>query len=70
MTDDPLRVGVLSFHESKESKAILNAADALGAEPVWLRGDNLLTEFRVDVGRRIDDPSEPIESRLGAAVEE
>ncbi|ATW87251.1 RimK family alpha-L-glutamate ligase [Halohasta litchfieldiae] len=41
MTDDtPVRVGVLSLHTSKETKAILNAVDDLGHESVWLRREN------------------------------
>jgi len=35
------RVGVLSTHNSKETKAILNAVRALGHEPVWLRDENV-----------------------------
>jgi len=38
---DPVRVGVLSLHTSKETKAICNAIEALGHEPVWLRAENL-----------------------------
>ena len=38
--DDPVRVGVLSLHNSKETKAILNAVEDLGHEPVWLRAEN------------------------------
>lgn len=37
------RIGVLSFHNSKETKAILNAIEALGHEPVWLREANMET---------------------------
>jgi len=37
---DPVRVGVLSLHNSKETKAILNAVEDLGHEPVWLRREN------------------------------
>jgi len=40
MTDAPVRVGVLSLHNSKETKAILNAIETLGHEPVWLRSEN------------------------------
>jgi len=41
MTDEaPVRVGVLSLHTSKETKAILNAVEDLGHEPVWLRREN------------------------------
>jgi RimK family alpha-L-glutamate ligase len=35
------RVGVLSTHNSKETKAILNAIRALGHDPVWLRDENV-----------------------------
>jgi RimK family alpha-L-glutamate ligase len=37
---DPVRVGVLSLHNSKETKAILNAVEDLGHVPVWLRREN------------------------------
>lgn len=40
MPDDPVRVGVLSLHNSKETKAICNAVEDLGHEPVWLREEN------------------------------
>ncbi|MFC6732957.1 RimK family alpha-L-glutamate ligase [Haladaptatus sp. DYSN1] len=43
-----LRIGVLSLHSSKETKAILNAIDALGHDPEWLRRDN--TEIRIQDG--------------------
>lgn len=38
--NDSVRVGVLSLHTSKETKAILNAVEDLGHEPVWLRKEN------------------------------
>ena len=34
------RIGVLSLHNSKETKAILNAIEDLGHEPFWLREEN------------------------------
>ena len=34
-------VGVLSHHNSKETKAILNAVEALGHDPVWIRRENV-----------------------------
>ena len=37
---DPVRVGVLSLHNSEETKAILNAVDDLGHEGIWLRREN------------------------------
>lgn len=42
---EAVRVGVLSFHESAESRAILNAVEDLGHEPVWLREQNVLVRF-------------------------
>jgi len=39
MSDD-ITVGVLSLHSSKETKAILNAADAMGYDTAWLRQEN------------------------------
>ncbi|MFB6198500.1 MAG: hypothetical protein ABEI52_09590, partial [Halobacteriaceae archaeon] len=40
------RVGVLSTHNSKETKAILNAVQALGHDPVWIRDENLTSRIR------------------------
>jgi RimK family alpha-L-glutamate ligase len=40
MSNADVRVGVLSLHNSKETKAILNAVEALGHTPVWLRREN------------------------------
>ncbi|MFD1633151.1 RimK family alpha-L-glutamate ligase [Haloplanus ruber] len=39
-SDGGISVGVLSLHNSKETKAILNAVEDLGHEPVWLRQEN------------------------------
>ena len=41
---ETVRVGVLSLHNSKETKAICNAVAALGHEPAWLRSENLRVE--------------------------
>ncbi|MCL9814956.1 RimK family alpha-L-glutamate ligase [Natranaeroarchaeum aerophilus] len=38
--DNDLTVGVLSLHNSKETKAILNAVDDLGYGTEWLRAEN------------------------------
>ncbi|MDH5020295.1 ATP-grasp domain-containing protein [Halobacterium rubrum] len=40
-----VRVGVLSTHNSKETKAILNAVRALGHDPVWLRDENVASRI-------------------------
>jgi RimK family alpha-L-glutamate ligase len=40
-----VRVGVLSTHNSKETKAILNAVRALGHDPVWLRDENVTSRI-------------------------
>lgn len=47
-TEVPVRVGVLSLHNSKETKAILNAVEALGHTPEWLRKENTAIRIRDD----------------------
>ncbi|WP_227354017.1 RimK family alpha-L-glutamate ligase [Haladaptatus salinisoli] len=42
----PVRVGVLSLHNSKETKAICNAIQDLGHRPEWLRQENTAVEIR------------------------
>ncbi len=48
MADDTstVTVGVLGLHSSKESKAILNAVDALGHDTEWLRRENTAVSIR------------------------
>lgn len=58
-----VRVGVLSFHNSKETKAILNAVAALGHQPVWLREDNTRT-WMVDGELRFDPDVDVVVNRL------
>jgi len=51
------RVGVLSTHNSKETKAILNAVRVLGHEPVWIRDENVsswIKDGTVQVSPRVD----------------
>jgi RimK family alpha-L-glutamate ligase len=56
-------VGVLGLHNSKETKAILNAADALGAGTEWLRREN--TELWVEDGRlRLEPDVDVVLNRL------
>jgi RimK family alpha-L-glutamate ligase len=45
MDERAVRVGVLSLHNSKETKAILNAVEALGHDPAWLRSENTTVRF-------------------------
>ena len=52
---DPVRVGVLSLHDSKETKAILNAVEALGHHPEWLREENTVVRFDGDSVRLTPD---------------
>ncbi|WP_336025026.1 RimK/LysX family protein [Halobellus salinisoli] len=60
---DPVRVGVLSLHNSKETKAILNAVDDLGHEGVWLRREN--TAISVEDGDvRVEPEVDIIANRL------
>lgn len=44
-TGDSVVAGVLSLHNSKETKAILNAIDDLGHTPVWFREENTTIEI-------------------------
>ncbi len=44
--DDDLTVGVLSLHNSKETKAILNAVDDMGYGTEWLRAENTSVSVR------------------------
>jgi RimK family alpha-L-glutamate ligase len=46
--DDRVRVGVLSLHNSKETKAILNAVEDLGHRGEWLRRENTVVEVDGD----------------------
>ncbi|RQG92489.1 RimK family alpha-L-glutamate ligase [Natrarchaeobius chitinivorans] len=54
-TSDPVTVGVLSLHVSKETKAILNAVEALGHDTEWLRTEN--TSVSVSDGSVVLEPS-------------
>jgi len=57
MERDSVRVGVLSLHNSKETKAICNAVEALGHEPVWLREENAavsVTDGTVEIEPAVD----------------
>jgi RimK family alpha-L-glutamate ligase len=62
-TSSSKRIGVLSLHNSKETKAILNAVEALGHEPVWMREETL--SFAVGGGRgRVDPDVDAVVNRL------
>jgi len=51
---DPVTVGVLSLHTSKETKAILNAVEDLGHDTEWLRAEN--TSISVADGSPVLEP--------------
>ncbi|MDG5776038.1 RimK family alpha-L-glutamate ligase [Haloarculaceae archaeon H-GB1-1] len=51
---DDITVGVFALHNSKESKAILNAADDLGYDTEWLRQEN--TAVSIENGEVILEP--------------
>jgi RimK family alpha-L-glutamate ligase len=52
--DSSVTVGVLGLHNSKETKAICNAVEALGHDPAWLRRENTVVE--VDDGEATLEP--------------
>lgn len=65
MTETPSRkrIGVLSLHNSKETKSILNTIEALGHEPVWIREETL--SLAVDGGRgRVEPDVDAVVNRL------
>ena len=68
MASDPT-VGVLSLHSSKESKAILNAADALGFDTEWLRGENTVVDIE-DGEVRLEPEVDIVVNRLLLSKEE
>jgi len=62
-TSSTKRIGVLSLHNSKETKAILNAIEAFGHEPVWIREETL--SLAVEGGRgRVDPDVDAVVNRL------
>lgn len=52
---EPVSIGVLSLHNSKETKAILNAVEDLGHDPVWLREENCT--IRINTNHVQPDPA-------------
>lgn len=58
-----VRVGVLSLHNSKETKAICNAIEALGHRPEWLRSENTTFELG-DGGLTIQPEVDIVANRL------
>ena len=52
---ESLAIGVLSLHNSKETKAILNAVEDLGHEPFWLRKEN--SAIRIHSSRIQQEPA-------------
>jgi RimK family alpha-L-glutamate ligase len=68
MSDD-ITVGVLSLHNSKETKAILNAVDDLGYDTEWLRAETLSVD--IDKGEVTLEPDvDIIVNRLLLSKEE
>ena len=56
-------MGVLSLHNSKETKAILNAAEALGHDTEWLRRENTTVQVGAE-GARLEPDVDVIVNRL------
>lgn len=63
MATPPFDIGVLSFHESKETKAICNAIEALGHNAAWFREEN--TEIHLgDDGIKLEPAVDIVINRL------
>lgn len=56
------KIGVLSFHNSKETKAILNSIRKLGHDPVWIREENL--NLKMSDGVKISPEVDIVINRL------
>ena len=63
MNANTVRAGVLSLHDSKESKAICNAIEALGHEPEWLRERNTIVHMTSD-GVRLEPDVDVVANRI------
>ncbi|MFB6106805.1 MAG: RimK family alpha-L-glutamate ligase [Halobacteriaceae archaeon] len=63
MSSEEVGVGVLSLHNSKETKAILNAVEALGHEPQWYREENTVVDI-VDGRVELDPDVDVVLNRL------
>jgi RimK family alpha-L-glutamate ligase len=61
--DDTVSVGVLSLHNSKETKAIVNAVEDLGHDGVWLRDHNLTVDVTND-GATLEPDVDVVANRL------
>lgn len=63
MGNEPISVGVLSSHNSEEIKAILDAAEHVGHEPIWLGDEN--RSNRIGTNQvRLDPEGDVIVNRL------
>ncbi|MDS0258673.1 RimK family alpha-L-glutamate ligase [Haloarcula sp. S1CR25-12] len=58
-----ITVGVLSLHSSKETKAILNAADEMGYDTAWLREENTTVTAR-DGRMKLEPAVDVVANRL------
>jgi RimK family alpha-L-glutamate ligase len=67
--DEDITVGVLSLHNSKETKAILNAVDDLGYGTEWLREENTAVEIEDGVAR-LEPDVDVVVNRLLLSKEE
>lgn len=56
-------IGVISFHNSKETKALLNCAEELGFNPVWIMEKNLTMSMNDD-GLVIEPQSDVLVNRM------
>jgi len=61
---EPVSVGVLSLHNSKETKAILNAVNELGHQGTWLREENIVISIEGEDGVRLEPDVDVVCNRL------
>lgn len=63
MTESKPRLAVLSFHNSKETKSLLNSAEELGFDPVWIMEQNLTIEMSEN-GLNVEPESDVLVNRM------
>lgn len=69
MNDENVSIGVLSFHNSKETKAILNCIEEMGYDARWLRKRNLEARMGTE-GMEITPDVDIIINRLLLSTED
>lgn len=63
MSGEQDKMGVISFHNSKETKSLLNCAEELGFDPVWIMEENLRMKMSKN-GLNVQPDSDVLVNRM------